>query len=49
MCECVSWIDVIVFTFIVVFFQILMYKIGFSQGEQSVYNRLENRTKNSKF
>lgn len=48
MCECVSWIDVVVFTFIVVFFQILMYKIGFSQGEQKANNRLENRTKNFK-
>lgn len=33
MCECLGWIDVIIFTFIVVFFQILMYKIGFSQGQ----------------
>lgn len=48
MCECVNWYDVIVFTFIMVFFQFLMYKIGFSQGKQSVCNRLEN-TKNSKF
>lgn len=43
MCECVvSWIDVIVLTCIIVFFQFLMYKIGFSQGKQSVYNRLKN-------
>ena len=31
--------DVITLTCIVIFFQILMYKIGFMQGEQSAYKR----------
>ena len=39
MCECVSWYAVIALICIVVFFQILMYKIGYMQGEQSAYKR----------
>lgn len=39
MCECLSWYDVISLTCIIVFVQILMYKIGCKQGEESAYKR----------
>ena len=41
MCDCVSWYYVIVLICIVVFFQILMYKIGHMQGEQSAFKRFD--------
>ena len=41
MCDCVSWYYVIVLICIVVFFQILMYKIGYMQGEQSAFKRFD--------
>ena len=39
MCDCVSWYYAIVLICIVIFFQILMYKIGYMQGERTTYNR----------
>ena len=39
MCECSTWYDVITLTSIVIFFQILIYKLGYMQGEKTAYNR----------
>ena len=41
MCECVSWYAVIALICIVVFFQIVIYKIGYMQGEQSAFKRFD--------
>ena len=41
MCECSTWYDVITLTCIVIFFQILMYKIGCMQGEKTAYKRFD--------
>ena len=40
MCECINWYYVIALICIVIFFQILMYKCGYMQGEQSAYSRI---------
>ena len=39
MCECVSWYAVIALICIVIFFQIVIYKIGHMQGEKTAYKR----------
>ena len=39
MCDCVNWYYAVVLICIVIFFQIVMYKIGYMQGEQSAYKR----------
>ena len=41
MCECVSWYYVIALICIIVFFQIVIYKIGCMQGEQSAFKRFD--------
>ena len=41
MCECVSWYAVIALICIVIFFQIVIYKIGYMQGEQSAFKRFD--------
>ena len=39
MCECVNWDFIIESIGVIVFSNILMYKIGYMQGEQSAYKR----------
>lgn len=39
MCECINWDFVIELIGTVIFFQILMYKIGCKQGEKTAYKR----------
>ena len=39
MCDCIDWYYVIVLICIVLFFQILMYKLGCIQGEKIAYKR----------
>ena len=39
MCDCVNWYYAVVLICIAIFFQIVMYKIGYMQGEQSAYKR----------
>ena len=41
MCECIEWYYVIAFICIIVFVQILMYKLGCIQGEKTAYKRFE--------
>ena len=41
MCECVSWYAVIALICIVIFFQIVIYKIAYMQGEQSAFKRFD--------
>lgn len=39
MCECSTLYDVITLTCMVLFFQIVIYKIGYTQGEKTAYKR----------
>ena len=39
MCECINWYDAIALICIVIFFQIVIYKIGYMQGEKTAYKR----------
>jgi hypothetical protein len=39
MCDCINWYYVIAQICIIVFFQILMHKIGCMQGKKSAYKR----------
>ena len=39
MCDCVNWYYAVVLICIVIFFQILVYKLGCMQGEKTAYKR----------
>lgn len=43
MCDCINWYGVVAIICFVIIFQILIYEIGYMQGEQSSYKRFLKR------